>query len=68
MDAGAQLEAERNRLEAVLLAIEQKRMHLMLVDDRGALDQWVEALFLSLGLVNAELASIRHRDENSLRP
>lgn len=68
MDARAQLETERNRLEAVLLAIEQKRMHLMLVDDRCALDQWVEALLLSLGLVNAELASIRHRDENRLRP
>jgi hypothetical protein len=67
MDARVQLEAERNRLEAVLLAIEQKRMHLMLVDDRDALDQWVEALLLSLGLVNAELASIRHRDESSVR-
>jgi hypothetical protein len=64
MDARAQLDAERDRLEAELLDLEQQRLRLM-SEDGDAVDSGlrIESLLSSLGLVNAELAAIRQRDD-----
>lgn len=63
MDARTQLEAERNRLEVQLLALEQKWLQaLQERGDASGLSLRIDGLFSSLGQVNAELAAIRHRD------
>lgn len=67
MDARTQLQAERDRLEAQLLELEQEWQRLMPEDDELGLcrDQDRErslrtaSLLSSLGLVNAELAAMR---------
>jgi hypothetical protein len=68
MDARTQLEAERERLETALLSLEQGRLRLVMKGS-GEVEAGVdvESLLASLGLVNAELAAIRHRDESRLR-
>lgn len=58
MDTRTQLNAQRERLEAELLALEQEPLHSMPED--GAR---IFSLLSSLGLVNAELAAIRQGDE-----
>ena len=69
MDTRTQLDAERERLEAELLALEQEGQALMPPDGDPLVQRLrVESLLSSLSLVNLRLAAIRHRDENGLRP
>ena len=54
MDAQAQLQVERDRLEAELLALEQRRLHLVANDGEAVeIGRRVEGLLSLLGLVNA---------------
>jgi hypothetical protein len=77
MDAHIHLQVERDRLEAALLGLEQEWLSLMPEDDDAlglCRDQdrdrglRIASLLSSLGLVNAELAAMRHRGGSGLRP